>query len=170
MEKDFRQAFIGLGANLGDREATLRAAIQSLKNHPGISAVETSSLYETEPVGGISQPMFLNLVAGVETTLTPEGLLDATMEIERAFGRIRMLKNGPRTLDLDLLTYEGEIRSTTKLLLPHPRIYERAFVVVPFREVISRPRFATATWSETRSKLASPLPTAGVRLFSNSPA
>lgn len=170
MNPEVRQAFIGLGANLGDREPTLKAAIEALGTLPNVSIVESSSLYETDPVGGIAQPMFLNAVAGVETTLAPEELLDEMMQIERTFGRVRSVKNGPRTLDLDLLVYEGEVRATEKLALPHPRMFERAFVVVPLRELIARPRFASTAWSDLRRELAKPLPISGVRLFSNSQA
>ena len=167
MSEAVRQAFIGLGANLGDREATLKAAIEALRTVSNISIVEPSSIYETDPVGGIAQPMFLNAVAGVETTLTPEQLLEAMMQIEQTFGRVRSVRNGPRTLDLDLLVYQGEVRSTERLVLPHPRMFERGFVVVPLRELISRPRFASTVWSDLRIQLAKPLPISGVRLFSN---
>lgn len=168
MNAEVRQTFIGLGANLGDRQTTLNAAVEALRTVQNVSIVESSSLYETDPVGGIAQPMFLNAVAGVETTLTPEQLLDEMMQIERNFGRVRSVKNGPRTLDLDLLVYESEARATEKLALPHPRMFERAFVVVPLRELVSRPRFAGTVWSDLRSELAKPLPISGVRLFSNS--
>ncbi len=167
MNAELRQAFIGLGANLGDREPTLKAAIEALRRVRNVSFVESSSLYETEPIGGIAQPMFLNAVAGIETTLTPEELLDEMMQIERTFGRVRSVKNGPRTLDLDLLVYEGEVRATEKLALPHPRMFERAFVVVPLRELIARPRFTSTVGSDLRRELAKPLPISGVRLFSN---
>lgn len=167
MSEAVRQAFIGLGANLGDREATLKAAVEALRTISNVSIVEPSSIYETDPIGGIAQPMFLNAVAGVETTLTPEQLLEAMMQIEQTFGRVRTVRNGPRTLDLDLLVYQGEVRSTERLVLPHPRMFERAFVVVPLRELISRQRFASTVWSDLRIQLAKPLPISGVRLFSN---
>jgi 2-amino-4-hydroxy-6-hydroxymethyldihydropteridine diphosphokinase len=170
MNPEVRQAFVGLGANLGDRELTLKSALEALRTVPRVSIVELSSLYETDPVGGIAQPKFLNAVAGIETMLTPEQLLDEMMQIERSFGRIRTVRNGPRTLDLDLLAYEGEVRATEKLALPHPRMFERAFVVVPLREVVSRSAFVRTVWSELRNELAKPLPISGVRLVSNSQA
>jgi 2-amino-4-hydroxy-6-hydroxymethyldihydropteridine diphosphokinase len=166
MEKCPRQAFVGMGANLGDRAATLAAATARLQALPGISALESSSVYETDPVGEIAQPMFLNLVVGVETTLRPEALLDALMDIERVFGRVRVERWGPRTLDLDLLAYEGESRATAVLDLPHPRMLERAFVVVPLRELMERPRFRIAAWATLRAQLVLPIGQDGIRHFS----
>jgi 2-amino-4-hydroxy-6-hydroxymethyldihydropteridine diphosphokinase len=134
--KNLRQAFIGAGANLGDRGATLAAAIASLRRVPGIAVVESSSIYETAPQGLIDQPMFLNLVLGIETSLTPEELLQTLLEIEREFGRARTERWGPRTLDLDLLLFAGEERASSELTLPHPRLFERTFVTVPLREIL----------------------------------
>lgn len=153
--RPLRQAFIGAGANLGDREATLTAALARLQASPEISAVERSSLYETAPVGITDQPMFLNLVAGVETTLSPEGLLQTLLGIEREFGRVRAERWGPRTLDLDLLLFEGETRATKELTLPHPRMFGRTFVTVPLRELLEKTRFRQASWADLRERLAS---------------
>ena len=163
-----RQAFIGMGANLGDRAATLAAAVEKLRTWPGIFSLESSSVFETNPVGDVAQPMFLNLVVGVETTLSPEALLQALMEIEQHFGRVRLVRWGPRTLDLDLLAYEGESSATAELELPHPRMLERAFVVAPLRELMERPRFQIASWRELRHQLALPISLDGIRLFSAS--
>jgi 2-amino-4-hydroxy-6-hydroxymethyldihydropteridine diphosphokinase len=165
MKATQRQAFIGMGANLGDRFATLSAAIQRLPSQPTISKVQSSSVYETDPVGEIAQPMYLNLVVGVETSLSPEELLGVLMTIEREFGRVRKDRWGPRTLDLDLLAYERETRSSTSLELPHPRMLERGFVVVPFRELLSFPRFRKKVWDDLRTKLSRPIGLEGVRLF-----
>ena len=101
-----------MGANLGDRWATMRRALAALAREPGIKAVEASAVYETAPVGVVDQPEFLNLVLGVETTLTPEELLAVLHQLEKAAGRRREqeVRWGPRTLDLDLLLYEGETR------------------------------------------------------------
>ncbi|MEO6005953.1 MAG: 2-amino-4-hydroxy-6-hydroxymethyldihydropteridine diphosphokinase [Opitutus sp.] len=163
---EVRQAFIGLGANLGERAQTLRAAIDEMKSTPGISTVVCSRFYETDPVGKLDQPNFLNLVAGVETTLSPEQLLALLQNAEATFGRKRTERWGPRTLDLDLLAYEGEVRSAQTLELPHPRLLERPFVIVPLREVISDPRFsANGAWAELKAKLEQPISTNGIRLF-----
>lgn len=149
-----REAFIGAGANLGDRTATLRAAVARLAAEPGIAALEASSLYETDPLGVVDQPLFLNLVIGLETTLTPEQLLEAALRVEREFGRVRTERWGPRTLDLDLLVFEGEQRTSASLQLPHPRMLQRRFVVIPLLELLSRPRFGRAHWEGLRAMLA----------------
>ncbi len=161
-----RQAFIGMGTNLGDRAATLAAAVEKLRTWPGIFSLESSSVFETEPVGDVEQPLFLNLVVGVETTLSPEALLQVLMEIEQHFGRVRLVRWGPRTLDLDLLAYEGESRATAELELPHPRMLGRAFVVVPLRELMERSRFQITNWVDLQRQLASPITLDGITLFS----
>ncbi|ACB75630.1 2-amino-4-hydroxy-6-hydroxymethyldihydropteridine diphosphokinase [Opitutus terrae] len=159
-----RQALVGAGANLGDRAATLRAATERLRGLPGITHVESSALYETEPIGGVDQPPFLNLVLGVETTLAPEQLLQQLLALEQQFGRVRTVRWGPRTLDLDLLAYEGETRTTTALTLPHPRMFERAFVLVPLQELLARSRFERPAWAELRQSIAAAQPVGGVTL------
>lgn len=148
-----RQAFIGMGANLGDRAVTLRAAVDRLRTTPGIEHVEESPVYETDPVGVTDQPKFLNQVVGVETTLSPEALLHVLQDIEQAFGRVRTVRWGPRTLDLDLLAYEGETRATETLMLPHPRMFERAFVTIPLRDVLGRAQFHRPGWDALRAKI-----------------
>lgn len=125
-------AYIGLGANLGDRAATLREAVRRLGEHGRVAAV--SSLYETEPVGFREQPPFLNAALALETALAPTELLDALIAIERAMGRVRTFRNAPRTLDLDILLLGGVAR-TPGLTLPHPRLHERAFVLAPLAEI-----------------------------------
>jgi 2-amino-4-hydroxy-6-hydroxymethyldihydropteridine diphosphokinase len=132
-----QRAYIGLGSNLGDREATLRAGVAALAEEDGVELVAVSSLRETDPVGYLDQPPFLNGVAVVDTTLPPGELLGRLLEIEARFGRDRSAvpAGGPRTLDLDLLLYGGaEIREET-LQIPHPRLHERAFVLDPLAEV-----------------------------------
>jgi 2-amino-4-hydroxy-6-hydroxymethyldihydropteridine diphosphokinase len=131
------RAYIGLGSNLGDREATLRAAVAALSDEDQIELVAVSSLRETEPVGYLDQPAFLNGVAVVETSLAPAELLRRLLRIEARFGRDRAAApaGGPRTLDLDLLLYgSAEIHEET-LQIPHPRLHERAFVLDPLTEV-----------------------------------
>lgn len=154
MSARVRQAFVGAGANLGGRLDTLRKAVERLRAGPDITALEASPVYETEPVGVTDQPRFLNMVLGLETTLEPEALLSALLEIEAQFGRSRTLRWGPRTLDLDLLAFEDETRSTPFLHLPHPRLLEREFVTVPLRQLIGRPRFMRPPWDGLRRQLA----------------
>lgn len=149
-----KQAFIGIGANLGDRWGTIQAALELLRRTAGIAALELSPVYESDPVGVLEQPLFLNLVAGVETTQTPEELLHQLLEIERQLGRRRVVRWGPRTIDLDLLLFAGETRACPELELPHPRMLERAFVVEPLRELLLRPRFQGPIWAGLRERLA----------------
>ena len=126
-------AYIGLGANLGDRMTMLRMAIQRLETLGRIAGV--SSLYETEPVGYLEQPRFLNAVVVLDTALAPVDLLSGLLGIELDLGRIRSFPNAPRTLDLDLLMVDDIILETPELTLPHPRLHERAFVLIPLAEV-----------------------------------
>ncbi len=149
-----RQAFVGVGANLGDRATVIRGAIARLTAAEGILRVESSKVYETAPIGITAQPPFLNLVLGVETRLAPEDLLTLLQHIEQEFGRVRTLRWGPRTLDLDLLVFEGEIRTTPLLTLPHPRMFERGFVLVPLRELLDRETFRTPRWNALRAEVA----------------
>jgi 2-amino-4-hydroxy-6-hydroxymethyldihydropteridine diphosphokinase len=126
-------AYIGLGSNLGDRIATLRTAVQRLESLGSIAGV--SSLYETEPVGYVEQPRFLNAVVALETALAPADIMRALLGIEHDLGRTRSFPDAPRTLDLDLLLVEDVILDTPELTLPHPRLHERAFVLVPLAEI-----------------------------------
>ena len=128
------QAFVGLGANLGDKAATLEAALATLGALPATRLLKVSSFYRSAPVdaGG---PDFLNAVACIETVLAPETLLDALQAIELTHGRERPFVNAPRTLDLDLLLYGDQHISTPRLTVPHPRLTERAFVLLPLLEI-----------------------------------
>jgi 2-amino-4-hydroxy-6-hydroxymethyldihydropteridine diphosphokinase len=123
-------AYVGLGANLGDREATIRAAVAAL---PGVVAV--SSLRETDPVGKTDQPEFLNGVAALETALSPRELLDVLLAVERSLGRERRERWGPRTIDLDLLLYGNAVIDEPGLTVPHPRLHERRFTLEPLVEL-----------------------------------
>jgi 2-amino-4-hydroxy-6-hydroxymethyldihydropteridine diphosphokinase len=130
-------AYVGLGSNLGDREATLREALRRLDAVDGIAVVAVSSFRETDPVGKVDQPRFVNAAAGLETSLTPRELLDRLLEAERALGRDRAKEErwGPRTLDLDLLLYGDVTIDEPGLEVPHPRLAERAFVLEPLLEL-----------------------------------
>ena len=128
-------AYLGLGSNLGDRHGHLAAAIRRLHATPGIRIVNVSCVYETKPVGYTAQPDFLNLAVTVATTLPPHVLLDACLRIETELGRVRLERWGPRTVDLDLLSYGEVLLDDNRLTLPHPRMLERGFVLVPLAEI-----------------------------------
>jgi 2-amino-4-hydroxy-6-hydroxymethyldihydropteridine diphosphokinase len=129
-------AYIGLGANLGDREAMLRAALERLAAEPAIRVVEVSPLRDTAPVGMVDQPRFLNAAAAVETTLSARELLDRLLGIEQRLGRTREgPRFGPRTIDLDLLLYGEERIDEPGLEVPHPRLHERLFALEPLAEL-----------------------------------
>ena len=123
-----RAAYLSLGANLGNREETLREAVRRLAAADGVKTLAVSSLYETEP-------RFLNLAVAVETTLSPEELLALTQALETELGRVRHERWGPRTIDVDILHIEGVERNSPTLTLPHPYMTERAFVLVPLAEI-----------------------------------
>ena len=131
------RAYVGLGSNLGDRERTLRGAVEALAGCPEVEVVAVSTLVETDPVGLLDQPRFLNGVVGLETELPPRALLDLLLGVERRFGRRRegVRPGGPRTLDLDLLLYGAAEIDEPGLRIPHPRLGERAFVLAPLAEV-----------------------------------
>jgi 2-amino-4-hydroxy-6-hydroxymethyldihydropteridine diphosphokinase len=132
-----KRAYVGLGANLGDREGTIRAALAALDAAPGIGVAAVSTLVETDPVGYLEQPRFLNGAAALETSLSPRELLDLLLDVERRFGRVRdgVAAQGPRTLDLDLLLYGTARLEEPGLRIPHPRLHERRFVLEPLAEL-----------------------------------
>jgi 2-amino-4-hydroxy-6-hydroxymethyldihydropteridine diphosphokinase len=130
------RAYVGLGANIGDRERTLREAVDALGAEEGIEVAAVSTLRETDPVGAGVQPRFLNGVAALETSLGARELLDRLLAVEQRFGRVRVPgEHGPRTLDLDLLLYGDETIDEPGLALPHPRMHERRFVLEPLAEL-----------------------------------
>jgi 2-amino-4-hydroxy-6-hydroxymethyldihydropteridine diphosphokinase len=130
------RAYVGLGANLGDREATIHAALDALDAEDRIDVVAVSTLRETEPVGVGEQPLFLNGAAAIETALSAPELLDRLLELEQRFGRVRIPgEHGPRTLDLDLLLYGEERIEEPGLTVPHRRLHERRFVLEPLAEL-----------------------------------
>ena len=130
------RAFVGLGANLGLREETIGRAVELLAQEPDIEVVAVSGLRETDPVGVLDQPRFLNGVVALETELRPHALLDVLLRIERDLGRVRDgTRWGPRTIDLDLLVYGDEVVDAPGLRVPHPRLHERRFALEPLAEL-----------------------------------
>lgn len=131
------RAYVGLGANLGDREVTIRRAVELLSGEPGIEVVAVSTLRETGPVGYVEQPDFVNGAVALETQLPPQELLGRLLAVERELGRVRAAgpRFGPRTIDLDLLLYGEETVDEPGLTLPHPRLAERRFVLEPLHEL-----------------------------------
>ncbi len=130
------RAYVGIGGNLDDPVCQVRRAFQALAALPASRCVARSPLYRTTPVGGPpGQPHYVNAVAALDTALDPDELLTALQEIENAQGRIRNVRWGPRTLDLDLLLYGALIRDDPRLTLPHPRLHERAFVLYPLYDI-----------------------------------
>jgi 2-amino-4-hydroxy-6-hydroxymethyldihydropteridine diphosphokinase len=131
------RAYVALGANLGDRERTLREAVDALAAEPGVEVLAVSTLRETEPVGVADQPRFLNGAVELETGLPARALLELLLAVERRFGRVRegVPEHGPRTLDLDLLVYGAERIDEPGLRVPHPRLHERPFVLEPLAEL-----------------------------------
>jgi 2-amino-4-hydroxy-6-hydroxymethyldihydropteridine diphosphokinase len=130
------RAYVGLGSNVGDRERMLWSAIHMLSFNPDVDVIAVSSIRETDPVGIVDQPRFLNAAAAVETELDPRALLDLLLSIEGELGRTREgLRFGPRTIDLDLLLYGDEIVDEPGLTVPHPRLDERKFVLEPLAEL-----------------------------------
>ena len=129
------RAVLSVGANLGDRLGTLQGCVQAIARLPDTDVLAISPVYETAPVGGPAQPDYLNAVLVVETGLPPRALLEAVHRIEADFGRVRAERFGPRTLDVDLISYGGQISDDPVVTLPHPRAHERAFVLAPWHDI-----------------------------------
>lgn len=140
------QAYLGLGSNIGDRESQLNDAIKILDEYDGINVSNISPIYETAPVGYTEQPNFLNLCVEIQTTLTVLQLLECCLKTEECLHRVRKERWGPRTLDVDILLYGEEMIDLPKLSVPHPRMNERAFVLIPLNDI-------AANVIEPRSKL-----------------
>ena len=130
------RCYIGIGSNLGDRQKNIEDAIQKLQNTEGLEIKKISHIYETEPVGGPIQPKYLNAAIEIETELEPRELLLAMQKIENQLGRERTVRYGPRTIDLDLLTYGDKKIDEPDLKIPHPRMAEREFVQRPLRDLV----------------------------------
>lgn len=131
------KAYLGLGSNVGDRVAQLDEAIRILNASHGVTVTKVSPIYETEPVGYVDQPQFLNLCLEVQTLLTAQELLQVCMETEQQLHRVRDIRWGPRTLDVDILLYGNQIIDEKDLVVPHARMFERAFVLIPLNDIAS---------------------------------
>ena len=138
-------AYLALGANLGDKTESLRAAVRMLNRPEMCSVVQVSSLYLTRPVGVEDQPDFLNAVMQVRTSLSPRDLLVFCMDVEKSLGKRRTIRWGPRVIDIDILVYGNANVKERDLTIPHPRMMERAFVLVPLAEIA--PDYALADGS-----------------------
>lgn len=157
------RALIGLGANLGDRIAQLRSAVTGLAAADEVSVLAVSGIYESAPVGGPAQPDFANAVALIETSLAPALLLELLHAIEHAHGRVRDEHWGPRTLDLDLVDFEGFVSLDPDLTVPHPLATQRAFVLLPASEIAADWPLAGRPISQWVAELPAD---AGLRLLS----
>ncbi|MCT4563941.1 MAG: 2-amino-4-hydroxy-6-hydroxymethyldihydropteridine diphosphokinase [Maledivibacter sp.] len=129
------KAYLGLGSNIGEKKENIDSAVDMLKQHKSIEVKNISSYYETEPVGYEDQDWFVNVVVEIETNLEPYQLLEFCGSIEEKLKRKRIIRWGPRTIDVDILVYEGFTSQDERLTLPHPRMTERAFVMVPLYEI-----------------------------------
>lgn len=130
-----KRAYLAFGSNIGNGEVHIREAWQALSLVPGVVPKQLSNMYITAPWGYADQPDFTNACGEVETTLSPEALLGVCLGVEAGMGRVRRIKNGPRVIDIDLLLYEGETRNTHELILPHPLMWERTFVLEPLMDL-----------------------------------
>jgi 2-amino-4-hydroxy-6-hydroxymethyldihydropteridine diphosphokinase len=135
MTQTWRPVVLALGSNLGDRQEILQDAVDAVKRIEGVRVEKVSPVYETVPVGGPPQPDYLNAVVLARTTLPSLDLLDRLHEVEAEFDRLRVVRWGPRTLDIDIITVDGEHSDDPELTLPHPRAHERAFVLAPWHDV-----------------------------------
>jgi 2-amino-4-hydroxy-6-hydroxymethyldihydropteridine diphosphokinase len=128
-------AYLGLGSNMGDKVENLKMAVDMINGSPGVEVVKVSSVYDTSPVGYVDQDSFANICVEVRTELEPYDLLAMCNHVEDEMGRVRLVRWGPRTLDVDILLYENYRSEDEKLTVPHPRMWERAFVLVPLNEI-----------------------------------
>ena len=154
--------YLSLGSNIGDRDANLRAAIERVAS-PGLRVLRVSPVYETEPVDYTDQRWFLNLVLEAETSLFPLQLLARVQKVERVLGRVRTVPKGPRIIDIDILLYGAAVMHSGKLEVPHPRIAERRFVLVPLHDL--SPALHHPVSRKTVAELLHAAPAAVVRLI-----
>lgn len=156
-------AYVGIGSNLEDRLANVHKSLQLMNRGSGIAVTKVSSIYETEPVDFCQQPNFLNAVAEIDTELTPHELLRELQDIEKRLGRVRITPKGPRTIDLDILLYDDMVINTQGLSIPHPRMWQRLFVLEPLSEL--KPDLRLPTGENMRSRCNFLRKSQRVRLF-----
>lgn len=155
------EVYIGLGSNLGDRQALIEEALRRLGDREDIRITAVSPVYETQPVGVVNQPPFLNAAASLGTALSPLDLLNALLDVEASMGRVRERKWGPRTIDVDLLLYGQDIVRQEGLIVPHPLLQDRAFVLAPLCDL--NPEFIHPVYGRALKVLRQALPS-GVSL------
>ena len=160
-EKLTHIVYLALGTNLGDREANLRLALETFA--PQIIVLHESRVYETEPWGFTNQPTFLNMVVQAETILSPDDLLQYLKQLETSLGRRPSFRNGPRLIDLDILLYDDLHLDTPGLVIPHPRLQERAFVLVPLADLA--PDYVHPVLALSVRQMLGKMDVSGVRLF-----
>jgi 2-amino-4-hydroxy-6-hydroxymethyldihydropteridine diphosphokinase len=158
-----QKIYLALGSNIGERAGNLRAAIEAIK--PEVNTTKCSSVYETPPWGFQDQPQFLNQVIEAETDLPPGKLLDHLKRTEKLLGREKTFKNGPRIIDLDIIFYDEEVLDSPPLIIPHPHMSERAFVLVPLADIA--PHFLHPILKESVSELLSKIDQRGISKYSS---
>lgn len=151
------KVLLSLGSNLGDSIDILNHAIDDIKQHDGIKNVVVSPFYKTKPVGFLDQDDFVNLALSLETKIDAYSLLDFLSSLEQKYKRVRLFKDGPRTLDIDIITYGDTISDDKKLTLPHPRMQDRAFVLAPLKDI--EPNFIVTKFNKSIRELFDALPT-----------
>lgn len=156
------KVYLALGANLGEPRRQLQDAVFSLHAHPAIQLQQCSSMYASKPMGPQNQPDYVNAVIAIQTSLTPHQLLDATQAIETAAGRVRGQHWGPRTLDIDILLFDSQIVTDERLLIPHPGLTQREFVLIPLAEIA--PELILAD-GQTVTTLARQIPANGLDII-----
>jgi len=164
MELDNHIVYLALGSNLGDRQANLKQAIASLS--PQMDVKAKSRVYETPPWGYTDQPTFLNQVVKVDTYVGPEPLLKHLKRLEIALGRVPSFQNGPRLIDIDILFYDDLVLNTPSLVIPHPQMHERAFVLMPLNDIA--PALSHPSIGKTVSEMLALCDTSGIRVYDRS--
>ncbi|WP_339230699.1 2-amino-4-hydroxy-6-hydroxymethyldihydropteridine diphosphokinase [Oceanobacillus sp. FSL K6-2867] len=155
------QAYLSLGTNIEPREAYLTEALELLEAMGRVTIVQRSSIYETAPVGYLEQADFLNMVIEVDTPLSSMSLLEYCQSVEQQLGRKRGIRFGPRTIDLDILTFNQENSNVERLIIPHPRMRERAFVLIPLQEIA--PQLILPIWEKSIAEMVLDLPETDIK-------
>ncbi|MCM3397985.1 2-amino-4-hydroxy-6-hydroxymethyldihydropteridine diphosphokinase [Oceanobacillus profundus] len=155
------QAYLALGTNIEPREAYLKEALELLETMGEVTLIRRSSIYETAPVGYLDQADFLNMVIEIKTALSSLELLEYCQSVEQHLGRKRGIRFGPRTIDLDILTFNQENSTVERLIIPHPRMHERAFVLIPLQEIA--PKLILPDWNKPIEEMIHDLPETDIK-------